>query len=113
LLLAAIAVVSALPDGPGTTHQGKPEVFANLDAATQDKIKQGWYHSRRLYTEDMLPGLGRPPDRKTRIRHRGPAVRSLGCTILLRSFKTGSGLAAIIASIFKNLVDPYLPGIPR
>jgi hypothetical protein len=80
----------------------KPEVFARLDAATQDKIKQGIIDLG--YTEDMVYlSLGKPDQRRESITAAGKSTTWIYNTYYERY--DGTRFAGYYRSLY---FDPYL-----
>ena len=80
----------------------KPQVYANLDAATQDKIKQGIIEIG--YTEDMVYlALGKPDQKRESVQENGRSVTWIYNTYYDRY--DGTAFAGYHRSIY---FDPYL-----
>jgi len=80
----------------------KPEVYANLDTATQDKIKQGIIEIG--YTEDMVYlALGKPDQKREAIHENGRTTTWIYNTYYDRY--DGAGFAGYHRSLY---FDPYL-----
>jgi hypothetical protein len=80
----------------------KPEVFARLDAATQDKIKQGIIDLG--YTEDMVYlALGKPDQRRESVTAAGKTTTWIYSTYYERY--DGTHFAGYYRSLY---FDPYL-----
>jgi hypothetical protein len=82
--------------------QEKPEVFAGLDVATQDKIKQGIIELG--YTEDMVYlALGKPDQRRESLTAAGQSMTWIYNTYYERY--DGTRFAGYHRSLY---YDPYL-----
>lgn len=82
--------------------QEKPEVFARLDVATQDKIKQGIIELG--YTEDMVYlALGKPDQRRESMNAAGKTTTWIYNTYYERY--DGTRFAGYYRSLY---YDPYL-----
>ncbi len=80
----------------------KPDVFAKLDAATQDKIKQGIIEIG--YTEDMVYlALGAPDQKRESIRANGKSITWIYNTYYSRY--DGADYIGYHRSVY---FDPYL-----
>ena len=80
----------------------KPEVFARLDAATKDKIKQGIIDLG--YTEDMVYlALGKPDQRRESLTAAGKSTTWIYNTYYERY--DGTAFAGYYRSLY---YDPYL-----
>ena len=80
----------------------KPEVYANLDTATQDKIKQGIIEIG--YTEDMVYlALGKPDQKRESVQENGRSVTWIYNTYYDRY--DGTAFAGYHRSLY---FDPYL-----
>jgi hypothetical protein len=101
LLLAALAFVAGCQTVQDRIKE-KPEVFAKLDAATQDKIKQGIIELG--YTEDMVYlALGAPDQKRESASAAGKTVTWIYNTYYDRY--DGTAFAGYHRSIY---FDPYL-----
>jgi hypothetical protein len=101
LLLGSLALLAGCQSVESRIKE-KPAVFANLDAATQDKIKQGIVEIG--YTEDMVYlALGKPDQKRESVRENGKSTTWIYNTYYDRY--DGTAFAGYHRSIY---FDPYL-----
>jgi len=101
LLLAGLALLAGCQSVASRIKE-KPQVYANLDAATQDKIKQGIIEIG--YTEDMVYlALGKPDQKRESVQENGRSVTWIYNTYYDRY--DGTAFAGYHRSLY---FDPYL-----